>query len=833
MYAQYQQYQNQNSQYQQQTTTSSSGNAQWNGTAWEYPNNNNNNNPQHPQQAQRAQQNIPPNPVETFTQYYHGWTKRKEELETYLRTLGNDNNSERQNAQSNRQWAEYYAQESSRAAHHFHQNPHSTSAPFELPPAPPAAGSLGNNNNRATNHRNVTSVSSSTHSHINHSSTATSSSSCNTSPSGSITRYVKRNIERPEVQEDPDLKAHIQSEIEKEIAAAIQKGTLQSKNWDLVPLISLPNTNVAKPPPPPPPPPPYSQQQQHQTNGGRTYQQQQTYGGGSHYQNNSSVYSTTNQNAAIGNYSNNNCGSYYGPGTSVSNIASKKDQGITSGSYYGPASSSHNNSRQLDKSSSQHNNKFFSPSSNYIGENKNSCKRPYPQEEEDFIPMGGIYGPSDGSSPTNNKKFKKNYRKHNKLVVMQNDHNGMDHSEQAMSKRANRFSGRGGIYEASAANSRSTLGVYGHDKYMGKGTIGGSKTILDETDFEQMTVKGTCATLEKDYLRLTAPPRAEFVRPFGILQQHLRNLQDEYYCCPSLEKADRNEILKDRINTPQASWGIPDSDKDEHGRFCKRQHDYLWFCSQLKAIRQDCTVQRIQGDLAVDVYETHARIALQEGDLNEYNQCQTQLKELYESRASNAGDDGTNSSTSGWKHEKEFIAYRLLYYVFLSTNEKYSGGSSDMFHIMLSLTLQDRKHPAIQHALKVREAVASSDYYWFFRLHKSCPNLGVFLTDLLVPTMRLRGLRRIAKAYRPSIELIVCLQFLGFGCKNDVDQSTSSGANGDEATTGGTMNDSGAVDDEGKSWLLSCGGVVEGSKLITKDSDIHVPNTDTKKNSLI
>ena len=191
---------------------------------------------------------------------------------------------------------------------------------------------------------------------------------------------------------------------------------------------------------------------------------------------------------------------------------------------------------------------------------------------------------------------------------MHDDHNGMDHSEQAMSKRANRFSGRGGIYEASAANSRSTLGVYGHDKYMGKGTIGGTKTTLDETDFEQMTVKGTCTTLEKEYLRLTAPPRAEFVRPFDILQQHLRNLQNEYYC---LEESDRNVVLKDRINTPQSKWD------DKSGRFRKRQHDYLWFCSQLKAIRQDCTVQRIQGDLAVDVYETHARIALQEGDLNE------------------------------------------------------------------------------------------------------------------------------------------------------------------------------------------------------------------------
>ncbi len=142
-----------------------------------------------------------------------------------------------------------------------------------------------------------------------------------------------------------------------------------------------------------------------------------------------------------------------------------------------------------------------------------------------------------------------------------------------------------------------------------------------------------------------------------------------------------------------------------------------------------------------------------------------------------------------------------------------------MFHIMLSLSSEDRKNPAIEHALKVREAVASSDYYSFFSLHNNCPNLGVFLTGLLVPTMRMRGLRRIAKAYRPSIELSVCLKYLGFGA-NSIASEEEKGSN--------------KIDNGGESWLISCGGIVEGSRFVTKDSQIHAPATpEDKKNSLI
>ncbi|KAJ6161308.1 hypothetical protein N7470_004704 [Penicillium chermesinum] len=218
---------------------------------------------------------------------------------------------------------------------------------------------------------------------------------------------------------------------------------------------------------------------------------------------------------------------------------------------------------------------------------------------------------------------------------------------------------------------------------------------------EQGPVVGRCQTLEKNYFRLTSAPNPESVRPLPVLRRAL-------------------DLLKKK-------W--------------KAESNYTYICDQFKSLRQDLTVQHIQNEFTVSVYENHARIALEKGDLGEYNQCQTQLRALYKKQLGG--------------HPMEFKAYRILYFI-------YTRNWTAMNDTLADVTAEDKKDHAVKHALDVRSALALGNYHRFFLLYLDPPNMGAYLMDMFVDRERLNALSTICRAYKPDVPVRLITEELGF-----------------------------------------------------------------------
>ncbi|ORM42299.1 GTPase Der [Babesia sp. Xinjiang] len=124
-----------------------------------------------------------------------------------------------------------------------------------------------------------------------------------------------------------------------------------------------------------------------------------------------------------------------------------------------------------------------------------------------------------------------------------------------------------------------------------------------------VAVVGVCETLEKPYLRLTAEPNPATVRPEPVLRRAFRHVFDTFM----------------------------------------RTSNYRYIEEQFRSIRQDIQVQHLRSPFVVKLYATNARVALVHGDLDQFNQCQTQLRHLHR-------------RVEGFPlYQKEFDCYFLLY----------------------------------------------------------------------------------------------------------------------------------------------------------------------------
>ena len=223
-------------------------------------------------------------------------------------------------------------------------------------------------------------------------------------------------------------------------------------------------------------------------------------------------------------------------------------------------------------------------------------------------------------------------------------------------------------------------------------------------------LRGHSQELEKSYKRLTSLPNAADVRPLPVLRQAF-------------------ELVQQR-------WAS--------------ERDYSYACDMLKSIRQDLTVQNLglegaHSRFATGVYEAHARIALEAGDLGEFGACQAALVPLHAGRHS--------------PHAMEFVSYRLLH----AASQRGHSLGMELPGILGALPPKERSSSTITSALRVAVALNLDDFGTVLREVPFLDFLGPALLRGRMPQLRERAFRALCKAYSPTLPLEKIAASLGFG----------------------------------------------------------------------
>lgn len=166
---------------------------------------------------------------------------------------------------------------------------------------------------------------------------------------------------------------------------------------------------------------------------------------------------------------------------------------------------------------------------------------------------------------------------------------------------------------------------------------------------------------------------------------------------------------------------------------------------------QDLLVQGLKNRLTLEAYCTHARIAMEVADLEEFGQCQAMIYQLHQT--------GTKSLQ---KYRIEFLGYRILYYLL-------TDNMLDLIRFLRTLSRQDKQQTAIKHALSVTNCIQAFNYHQFMKLYRTAPNLSGLLMKQLMINVRKEALKRMVKAYY-EIPLEFLQSELGFDTQQECEK---------------------------------------------------------------
>ncbi|CAJ1993349.1 SAC3/GANP/Nin1/mts3/eIF-3 p25 family [Leishmania donovani] len=180
-----------------------------------------------------------------------------------------------------------------------------------------------------------------------------------------------------------------------------------------------------------------------------------------------------------------------------------------------------------------------------------------------------------------------------------------------------------------------------------------------------------------------------------------------------------------------------------------------YLSDQLKGMRQDLRVQNIVDNFTVMVYEVHARLCLETGDIGEFNQCQAGLKQFY-------AMDAVDLSQCDVKN---FFLYRLVY---LTLSGQYDSLSTELIHFTnAQLQGTDRAGSSIarepvNRTLALCAACNDGDTPSLCRLLLSFEVEMTYLVRIYLQKLRIMWLKEILTAMKGSLTLRFLMASLGF-----------------------------------------------------------------------